>query len=424
VTEPVLVIHGVANRNKKAFESMVEDLSKRLGGNWDLIPVFWGDLGSKNEDIKDTIPEVPGISVRSEDDRVDGEMVEAMLAAMSGIVVRSTDLQADSIMKGASEIQADDSFQGVRAEADMSGLREALGEALPETRFIKHVQDPAMLEAIGRALGSMAAGAPPIDRDARLEQESGLFDVRTDPFDTGGTVDVRSPFDHGLDEELTDSESTRIRLSFRGAKKRVKGMIKQLDNLVGTVVSATLGKANESFRLAVAVPAATFLGDVLVYQRNRDKIHARIKDAISERAPESGTEARPIKVIAHSLGGVISFDAAVRVEGPLHIKALLTFGTQPAFFHVIDPRHPLLAYSRGFPVTLPPTIGRWTNIWEPLDPLAFTVGTVFRLANGDPPKDIPIYNGASRLILAKGWTHSTYWESEDVVQAIKDTFAS
>jgi hypothetical protein len=116
-----------------------------------------------------------------------------------------------------------------------------------------------------------------------------------------------------------------------------------------------------------------------VYQRNRAAIQSRIWDAITTHAQGYGTPDRPISVLAHSLGGVITFDAAIDAQRPLWIKTLVTFGSQPAFFHVLDPRQELSRYVRNSPVKLPATIGSWVNLWEAMDFLAFATGKVFLL---------------------------------------------
>ena len=69
MSEPVFVIHGVATHNEADFNKTVEALSQKLGGPWQLIPVFWGDLGGKADAINDTFPNMDALStgVRSDD---------------------------------------------------------------------------------------------------------------------------------------------------------------------------------------------------------------------------------------------------------------------------------------------------------------------------------------------------------------------
>src|SRR5205823_13780221 len=56
MAEPVLVVHGVANRNQRDFERLVGTLQDNVGKQYDLIHVYWGDLAAATAGIRDTIP--------------------------------------------------------------------------------------------------------------------------------------------------------------------------------------------------------------------------------------------------------------------------------------------------------------------------------------------------------------------------------
>lgn len=64
---PVLVIHGVANHDKAAFEQRVAEFNQRVNAEaastWRFLPVYWGDLGAVEEGIEDTIPSPPLLSL-------------------------------------------------------------------------------------------------------------------------------------------------------------------------------------------------------------------------------------------------------------------------------------------------------------------------------------------------------------------------
>jgi hypothetical protein len=122
--------------------------------------------------------------------------------------------------------------------------------------------------------------------------------------------------------------------------------------------------------------------------------------------------------MAHSLGGVIAVDMATNDE-PLWIRRLITFGSQPSYFHVCDPRGGALEPYTGTPIQLPKSIGAWTNLWEPLDPLAFVAARVFRLHDGSLPKDKKVPHLASSGL----WTHSDYWALADVVGMVREVLA-
>ncbi|MFF8990559.1 hypothetical protein ACF09H_11575 [Streptomyces sp. NPDC014983] len=120
--------------------------------------------------------------------------------------------------------------------------------------------------------------------------------------------------------------------------------------------------------------------------------------------------------MAHSLGGVIAVDMATAAE-PLWTESLVTFGSQAAFFHVCDPRGGQLApYTGDMPVRLPNSLNRWTNLWEPLDVLAFAASKLFRLHDGTAPVDLPVNHQASTGM----WTHSAYWKLPYVASVIRE----
>jgi hypothetical protein len=258
----------------------------------------------------------------------------------------------------------------VREDEDAEVVRNAIADAWAETRALQNIEDPELLAEIGRAIAE------------------GLSE----------TSSQQPAIVRGLPEDL---------------KAKVKGLVRGIDRAVGAVVGSLAGGLNEYLRTSFGPNIGRFLGDVFVYQRRHADIQRRLWEVLDREAPGWGTEERPIPVIAHSLGGVISFDGLGHRR--LWIRRFITFGSQSAFFHVIDPRGPLGAYKPGTPVGLPNAIGAWTNLWEPLDPLAFLAGRVFRLSAGKPPVDIEVPHRASSGL----WTHSVYWTDEALVDAIR-----
>jgi len=53
---PVLVIHGVATRDREEFEGDVAALARAAGTGHRFIPVFWGDLGAHTEAVDAVLP--------------------------------------------------------------------------------------------------------------------------------------------------------------------------------------------------------------------------------------------------------------------------------------------------------------------------------------------------------------------------------
>ena len=166
------------------------------------------------------------------------------------------------------------------------------------------------------------------------------------------------------------------------------------------------------------LPGVTqYVGDILVYQRHRAQIHDRVRQIIAEVDPELGrSPERPVDVLAHSLGGVIAVDmATATADEPLWIRHLITFGSQSAFFHICDPRGgSLKPFDGAGKVRLPASLGGWTNLWEPLDMLAFLAASVFELHDGSAPTDRHVPHLASSGL----WSHSAYWQLPSAGDAI------
>jgi len=392
--EPVLVVHGVANRSWPDFAAQVARLAQALGGPWDLIPVFWGDLGATADAVADTIPTIDWPWVRAEGEEVPPVLVGELLAEVPGAAaVHAADAQQETVARAVEESLAAAPAMVVRGP-DATALREAVREQWPATRFLKEVGDPRVLARVGRVLAAAARESPAA---GPAGTPAGPYGTAAGPYET--------------------------RVTFSGLKKLVQAVLEEMDHLLGEAVGDTLGAANQKLRRASGVRLGEFLGDVFVYQRHRKQIQQRLWDAIQARAPGYGTPERPINAVGHSLGGVVIFDTAVADRPVLWLKALVTFGSQSSFFHVLDRRDNLDPYTHGLPVQLPPSVGRWTNLWEPMDLLAFLAAPVFRLHDGAPPRDVPVIISASRLAEARLWTHSVYWDSDDLVRALRETLA-
>ena len=124
-----------------------------------------------------------------------------------------------------------------------------------------------------------------------------------------------------------------------------------------------------------------------------------------------------VSILGHSLGGITAFDASCSTVPPLWIKHLVTFGSQSAVLHILDPRQDIILkrldegiesldpFRPGDKTVLPPTIGSWLSIWHAMDPLAFLAGKVFKLHGGSDVLDHRIEGQERRWSQA----HSSYW---------------
>lgn len=395
MSEPVLVVHGVANHDREQFARTVDALGKRIGTGYRLIEVFWGDLGGISNGLRDSLPTLfPRIETTRGATDVEAffGLVQAQREVLMGTELTRAGDEAvvDGLYRSTLKAGgvADTSVYATRGEDD---LREALSEELPSTRYLKTLHDPLLQQAVGELLAEYLKNAP----------VEGTFGLAPGEIVTRGWLD--------------------------DTKRALKSFIGKVDDLIGRVTANLAGSANQWIRGALADPIALTLGDIVAYHQRREEIHRRMFDIVDAEAKGYGTETQPITVLAHSLGGLVTFDAAlgsdVQTDGvarQLHIKRWITFGSQPAFFHVLAPRKGIETYSTGHPVNLPPTIGAWTNLWHPMDLLAFAAAPVFRLANGSEPSDVRVDSSASDIIDSKGWMHSAYWNSPALLETLLD----
>ena len=103
---PVLVIHGVANRDQVAFYTEVANLQNRIGADYQLIPVWWADLGAQTDYLSDTLPDMGAVGVRAEgapvvDRDVLEELLRAATTAQMPSRVRATGEAAELVIRAA-----------------------------------------------------------------------------------------------------------------------------------------------------------------------------------------------------------------------------------------------------------------------------------------------------------------------------------
>lgn len=426
---PVLVVHGVANHDKAAFEQRVAELNQRVSNraaaSWRFIPAFWGDLGAVEAGVEDTIPSPPLLSLLrvrgggEEPDTVSPGSLEMLnvlffpgpdgqeggpAADGSYQPVRSDEAKRDTVAAAARTRTAE--RVTVRADDTAEEVADAIRASWANVVYLKAIDHAGVLEAVGRAVADAVTedGAPVrFETDDEAAEPDG-FAVRDDD----GGADGRA------------GETGGPITAFRRLVGRV---IYGVDRAVGAVLGEVLGSVQEFLRKKVSHGFASFVGDVLVYQRNQAKIQERLWSYVP--TGWGLDDERAVDVIAHSLGGVIVFDAATTATPPLHVRRFVTFGSQASFFQVLDPRMGLATYvprkddgTAAQTIPLPSTIGTWLSLWEPLDPLAFLAGSIFMLSSHETPRDEMVPHAPAQL-----WTHSEYWTSDFVVEAIRRALA-
>ncbi|WP_328509616.1 hypothetical protein OG981_19220 [Streptomyces mirabilis] len=159
-----------------------------------------------------------------------------------------------------------------------------------------------------------------------------------------------------------------------------------------------------------ARPMALLMGDVMGYFAERGtlempgQIVKRIADSLDEAARDAALRGEPLVVLAHSMGGNVVHDVLSHFRPDVRVDLLVTVGTQIGLFEelklfassdhkVPNPRHPKVAAL--------PNVGRWLNVLDRSDPLAFAAA--------------PIFADAEDLIFRTGawWAHGGYLTSCD-----------
>ncbi|MFI8837036.1 hypothetical protein ACIGPN_39605 [Streptomyces afghaniensis] len=398
MTTPVFVIHGVANRDRGAFETRVKTLGGRLDlADVELRPIFWGDLGGRDAFLDQVIPKLgvaadaradiaPDTEARpapAADDPVWTLLTDPGLAASGPGAVRDGSEYWQEGVRIVAEAAAQ---QGQEGRATVRGTEAVWSSELEdvwgELTYLPRIRNAAVLSEIGVALASQ-------DTEAFAGQD------------------------------------------VRGVKDWLRQRLHDMDRAAGAVIGAAAGRLNAYLRTELSPSFARFAGDIAVYQRNQQQIQARVREALGRYDEEAGLAGgppeqrtggadNPARFICHSLGGVIVLDLMTARDYPLHARGLLTFGSQWPLFQLMDPRNGLSPYGGETPITLPTAVGRWINVWEPMDPLAFIASRVFLLSDMSRPED----RKAPHLATSGLWTHSAYWGLDVIRNAARDLFRS
>jgi len=182
----------------------------------------------------------------------------------------------------------------------------------------------------------------------------------------------------------------------------------------GDVLSARL---LASRRAGLNAKLGRFFGDVFCYFSGRGKVDAAgpIPRLIGEALQRARDAEGPLVVVAHSLGGVISFDVLSSFF-PIEVDLFITVGSQVSHFEELklynssDPDVP----NDQFPhAAKPANIQRWLNVYDRVDIFSYACARVF-----DGVEDID-YDTETHVVSA----HSAYFEQarfyDRVVQTIQ-----
>lgn len=154
-----------------------------------------------------------------------------------------------------------------------------------------------------------------------------------------------------------------------GTDRGLKGAVSWVGGrLLGDPFLWTVSPAVQAGRRRMTGRILPESGDILRYQGRGAGLRTRIAEVVAlTREREDG----PVVLLAHSLGGIASFDL-LAMEPAHGVDLLVTVGSQAPFLYEIDA---LTGLRRGD--ELPATFPRWVNVYDRRDLLGFVGERVF-----------------------------------------------
>jgi hypothetical protein len=155
---------------------------------------------------------------------------------------------------------------------------------------------------------------------------------------------------------------------------------------VKNVIGANASKAAVGlWRPALQHHASDFLGDVFAYLKKRGTKEAPgpivtiVAGAIAAAAAVR-TDSDPLIVIGHSMGGDIAYDIFSHFRPDLRCDVFCTVGSQVGLFEelkLFEASNDDVPANGTRSVERPPNVGRWINVFDSNDVLAFATKGVF-----------------------------------------------
>lgn len=203
-----------------------------------------------------------------------------------------------------------------------------------------------------------------------------------------------------------------------GVPRAARSVLRQLNSCAAGVV--TRGGAAMVRGLATR-KVALLLGDVMGYFARRDTaegsaIVAVVSEGLDEAAGYARKHGEPLVVVAHSMGGNIVHDVLSHFRPDLQVDLLVTAGTQVGLFEELKlfrASDRSLTADGGGKVPALPNVGRWINVVDPADPLAFAAAPVFAGAED-------LYFGTRAWWAHGGYVTSPHFHHRVALRATED----
>ena len=154
-------------------------------------------------------------------------------------------------------------------------------------------------------------------------------------------------------------------------------------NIGNSAAAFVINPAARAVRPYLHHRVSVFIGDVFVYlssreQPNNGPIVAEVKNSLERAAAAKTSDDRPLIVVAHSMGGNISYDIFTSFAPDVEVDLLVTVGSQVGFFEELKLfKLRDAAIKAPQKMRRPPNVKRWINVVDPTDPLAYAVSDIF-----------------------------------------------
>nr|WP_185907189.1 hypothetical protein [Streptomyces sp. WAC04770] len=187
-------------------------------------------------------------------------------------------------------------------------------------------------------------------------------------------------------------------------RRRADRLRHRADRLRRGAAGAVGGQAARGVRWLTRNAVPRFVGDVTTYLAQRgtpEQPGPIVREVVEgiERAVAGNRAGLPLVVVAHSMGGNIVYDVLSHFRPDLTVDTLVTVGSQVGLFEelkLFGASRPEINGETGGRVPLPPGLGRWINVVDHSDLLAYRVGPIF-----DGAEDYAYPSGAA-------WAHTAY----------------
>ena len=366
---PLVFVHGVANRWGEGYARGRDTrdaffrrfLLRSLGSRGAIRNPYWGDLGGRLRWDGASMPLEDFESLGTEDATflslqaaADPEgAVTQPAAALLTVARRSLPEAVDLVWAAAalgSAVPPD-------ALAELGDAAYAYAEAHPRPAWLADVRDDArFLEALRHEVESAAAAAAPAPAP--------------DAPGAPGAVGYEP-----VGYESVEYESLGVADGWNAVARGASA-------LRGAAVSLVGRAASDRVRPAAIPSVANFLGDVFVYLHQQEAVARPIAELVEGAFREAAgerTDDDPLVVVAHSLGGIISYDLLTSSAADLRVDLLVTVGTQVGFFEELKlfaSSDPAIPGDGRQKVPHPAAVRRWINVFDHSDLLGYAVGPV------------------------------------------------